>query len=57
VTLGLLVLLTLVPLDGALVSVALLLIAVSYFAEMAADLHRLGYRRRDVAGFLDRCIH
>ena len=50
VTLGLLVLLTLVPLDGALVSVALLLIAVPYFAEMAADLHRLGYRRRDVAG-------
>ncbi|MDJ1114537.1 glycosyltransferase family 2 protein [Microbacterium dauci] len=50
VTLGLLVLLTLVPLDGELVSAVLLLIALPYFIEMASDLRRLGYRRRDVVG-------
>lgn len=49
VTLGLLAVLTLYPMDGQLVTVLLLLIAVPYFTEMASDLHALGYRRRDVA--------
>lgn len=48
VTLGLLAVLTLYPMDGQLVTVLLLLIAVPYFAEMASDLRWLGYRRRDV---------
>lgn len=48
VTLGLLAVLTLYPMDGQLVTVLLLLIAVPYFTEMASDLHTLGYRRRDV---------
>lgn len=50
VTLGLLVLLTVVPLNGELVSAVLLLIALPYFVEMAHDLQHLGYRRRDVIG-------
>ena len=49
VTLGLLAVLTLYPLDGQLVTLLLLLIAVPYFTEMASDLHALGYHRRDVA--------
>lgn len=49
VTLGLLAVLTLYPMDGQLVTLLLLLIAVPYFTEMASDLHALGYHRRDVA--------
>ncbi len=49
VTLGLLAVLTLYPLDGQLVTLLLLLIAVPYFTEMASDLHALGYHQRDVA--------
>ncbi|BAJ75069.1 glycosyltransferase, probably [Microbacterium testaceum StLB037] len=49
VTLGLLAVLTLYPMDGQLVTVLLLLIAVPYFTEMASDLHALGYHRSDVA--------
>lgn len=48
VTLGLFAVLTLYPMNGQLVTLLLLLIAVPYFAEMASDLHALGYRRRDV---------
>lgn len=50
VTAGLLVLLTVVPLNGDLVSVVLVLIALPYFVEMAHDLKVLGYRRRDIVG-------
>lgn len=50
VTAGLLVLLTVVPLNGELVSIVLILIALPYFIEMAHDLRMLGYRRRDVLG-------
>ncbi|MBZ4487735.1 glycosyltransferase family 2 protein [Microbacterium sp. cx-55] len=50
VTLGLIAILTLYPLDGQLVTVLLLLIVLPYFVEMASDLHHLGYRRRDVVG-------
>ncbi|MFG6446149.1 glycosyltransferase family 2 protein [Microbacterium sp. P07] len=50
VTVGLLVLMTVFPLDGELVSVVLLLIALPYFVEMAHDLRYLGYRRSDVIG-------
>lgn len=50
VTAGLLVLLTVVPLNGELVSAVLVLIALPYFIEMAHDLRVLGYRRRDVVG-------
>ena len=50
VTAGLLVLLTVVPLNGELVSVVLVLIALPYFIEMAHDLKVLGYRRRDIVG-------
>lgn len=50
VTAGLLVLLTVVPLNGELVSVVLVLIALPYFVEMAHDLKVLGYRRRDIVG-------
>lgn len=50
VTAGLLVLLTVVPLNGELVSVVLIMIALPYFIEMAHDLRVLGYRRRDIVG-------
>lgn len=50
VTAGLLVLLTVVPLNGELVSIVLILIALPYFVEMAHDLRMLGYRRRDILG-------
>ncbi|TAJ49863.1 MAG: glycosyltransferase [Herbiconiux sp.] len=50
VTLGLLAVLTLYPLNGQLVTLLLLLIAVPYFIEMASDLRYLGYRRRDMIG-------
>lgn len=50
VTAGLLVLLTIVPLNGELVSVVLILMALPYFVEMAHDLRMLGYRRRDILG-------
>lgn len=50
VTVGLLVLMTVLPLDGELVSAVLLLIALPYFIEMARDLRYLGYRRIDVIG-------
>ncbi len=50
VTLGLLAVLTLYPLNGQLVTLLLLFIAVPYFVEMASDLHQLGYHRRDMLG-------
>ncbi|MGV8880732.1 MAG: glycosyltransferase family 2 protein [Rhodoglobus sp.] len=50
VTLGLLAVLMLNPLGGQLVTAQLLMIALPYFVEMAADLRYLGYRRRDVLG-------
>jgi len=50
VTLGLLAVLTLYPLNGQLVTLLLLLIAVPYFIEMASDLRHLGYKRRDMIG-------
>ncbi|MDY0830004.1 glycosyltransferase family 2 protein [Microbacterium sp. BG28] len=50
VTLGLLAVLTLYPMDGQLVTLLLLLIAAPYFIEMASDLRAIGYRRRDIVG-------
>ncbi|TQL53214.1 glycosyltransferase family 2 protein [Subtercola boreus] len=50
VTLGLIAVLTLYPLNGQLVTVLLLLIVVPYFVEMASDLRYLGYRRLDMVG-------
>lgn len=48
VTVGLLAVLTLYPMDGQLVTILLMLIALPYFVEMASDLRMLGYHRRDV---------
>lgn len=48
VTLGLLAVLTLYPMDGQLVTLLLMLIALPYFVEMASDLRLLGYHRRDI---------
>ncbi|WP_396645911.1 glycosyltransferase family 2 protein [Microbacterium sp.] len=50
VTTALIVLLTVVPLNGELVSFTLMLMALPYFIEMAHDLRVLGYRRRDIFG-------
>ena len=50
VTAALIVLLTVVPLNGELVSIVLIVIALPYFLEMAHDLRILGYRRRDIFG-------
>ncbi|MEL4403031.1 hypothetical protein AAEJ42_22630, partial [Shewanella algae] len=50
VTAALIILLTVVPLNGELVSVTLMLMALPYFVEMAHDLRVLGYRRRDIFG-------
>ncbi len=50
VTAALIVLLTVVPLNGELVSITLMIMALPYFIEMAHDLRVLGYRRRDIFG-------
>jgi len=49
-TIGLVFLMVSFPFNGLLLSPVLLLIAVPYFASMAADLRDTGYRRRDVVG-------